>query len=274
MKCKICGSNDTIQLKKIRSPYYKNKCYILYSCNNCSSRFFDLEQYDVSINELYERLAKNKKENLFKFIKNPYWERQKKIIIKLFGKKPSSILDIGCRTGNFLMHFHEKIKKEGIEISKHSANIAKKRGLKVYNDSLENVEFYEKYDIIAAFAILEHLKNPFTFLEKINSLINKGGIFTILIPSHECLKEKLLNIRWHMYSPPEHLNFFSRKFLDSYLHQKGFILVKRFFTTGGMVNPFRYKRINYLSSKFLDSSIFNKIPIFDHMYSYYKKIID
>ena len=29
--------------------------------------------------------------------------------------KIKSVLDIGCRTGDFLMHFDEKVKKEGVD---------------------------------------------------------------------------------------------------------------------------------------------------------------
>ena len=176
------------------------------------------------------------------------------------------------------MHFDKNIIREGVEILSHYTNIAKKRELKVYNDFLENVNFSQKYDIVSAYAILEHLIDPLKFLEKLNTLIVEDGILVILIPTFESLVEKIFSIinrPWHMYRPPEHLNFYSRKFIDQYLKSKGFKLIKRYYTSGNLYKPFKKIRlINKIFSRLLyiiDNSIFNQIPIFDHRYCLYKK---
>ena len=278
MKCIFCKFKDIKKIRNIKSPYF-NLYFSLYECKNCKCRFFDKYQYKVSIDDMYEHLAKKKKVFSVEFRQSTYWIDQKKLLLKYMDKKPSSILDIGCRTGDFLMHFDDSIIREGVELSPHYANIAKQRGLKIYNDFVENINFNQNYDIVSVYAILEHLIEPLKFLDKINLLVNQGGIFIILIPTFECLVEKLysmINHRWHMYSPPEHLNFFSKKFLDKYLMKKEFILIKRYYTSGNLYNPFkRIRLINRLFSRviyFYDKLIFNKIPIFDHMYCLYKKV--
>ncbi len=79
-----------------------------------------------------------------------------------------------------------------------------------------------------------------------------------------------------MYCPPQHLNFYSKQFLDSYLSDNGFKFNKRFYTSGGMFNPFSWqKQLNRVFSRLMheyDKRFLNKIAIFDHMYNYYKKI--
>ena len=133
------------------------------------------------------------------------------------------------------MAFNKNVKKEGVELSRNSADSAKKRGIKIYNDFVENINFNKKYDIVSAFAILEHLSDPLILLDKIRNIIAEGGILAILIPSYESLKERVmtkLNHNWSMYSPPIHLNFFSRKFLDAYLSHLGFTMIKRYHKTG------------------------------------------
>jgi len=62
------------------------------------------------------------------------WTKEE--IQKILGKNPESILDIGCKTGDFLMHFDSPI-REGVEVSKKHADIAKKRGLHIYNNFLK-----------------------------------------------------------------------------------------------------------------------------------------
>jgi hypothetical protein len=79
-----------------------------------------------------------------------------------------------------------------------------------------------------------------------------------------------------MYSPPEHLNFMSRDYLDSAMVRLGFRLVARHYTSGGMFNPLG--EIPFLSKVFHRAwgylergTILNRLPLFDHMYSYYVK---
>lgn len=279
MICKFCNSSNVIHYKSINSPHYPEKKYILYECKHCLSRFFNIYQYDISINELYEKLATSKKNLSIEFLKSLYWEDQKRIILQILKKSPRSILDVGCRTGDFLMHFEDTIIREGVEISNYCTEIANKRGLRIYNDNLESINFDKKYDIVSAYNILEHLIDPLSFLDKLNSIINKNGLLVILIPTHESLREKLLmrfNKRWHMYVPPEHLNFISKRFLDSYLSKYNFQLIERYYSSGGIFNPFkRIPLINALFNKFMyfvNKSFFNRLPIFDHLFSYYKKI--
>jgi SAM-dependent methyltransferase len=279
MICKFCNNNDVIQYKSINSPYYPDKKYILYECKHCLSRFFDVYQYGISIDKLYENLATSKKNLSIRFLKSQYWEDQKRKILQLLKIRPRSILDVGCRTGDFLMHFEDTIIREGVEISNYCTEIANKRGLRIYNENLESINFNQKYDIVSAYNILEHLIDPLSFLDKLSSVINKNGVLAILIPSHESLREKLLtrfHKKWHMYVPPEHLNFFSKRFLDFYLSKHDFKLLERYYSSGGIFNPFKgIPFINALFNKFMyfiDKSPFNKLPIFDHLFSYYLKI--
>jgi len=279
MICKFCNSSDVIRYKSINSPFYPEKRYILYECKHCLSRFFNVNQYNVSIQELYEKLATSKKNLSIEFLKSQYWEDQKRFILQILKKTPKSILDVGCRTGDFLMHFDDIILREGVEISNYCTEIANKRGLKIYNKNLESINFNKKYDLVSAYNILEHLIDPLIFLDKLSSIINKNGLLVILIPTHESLREELLmrfHKRWHMYVPPEHLNFFSTRFLDSYLSKYNFKLIKRYYSSGGIFNPFKkIPVINALFNKFMyfvDKSFINRLPIFDHLFSYYRKI--
>jgi len=70
MICKFCNNSNVIHYKSINSPYYHEKKYILYECKHCLSRFFNINQYSISINELYEKLATSKKNLSIKFLKS------------------------------------------------------------------------------------------------------------------------------------------------------------------------------------------------------------
>jgi SAM-dependent methyltransferase len=275
MLCKFCHSTSIKVVRDIRSPH-NGEYYHLYGCQNCRSHFFDNSQFKVSIKDLYDDLSTSRGEFPEKFKASRKWEIQARIIGRLSSRPVSSILDVGCRTGDFLMHFNDGIKREGIELSDHYSEIARQRGLTIYNDYLENVTFNVKYDVVSSYAILEHLENPLVFLNKLSTIINPSGILVILIPgyhSHKRFVRDLFHLHWHMYTPPEHLNFFSSTFLDNYLESRGFRLVKRYYTSGGMAGLFKsipllHKVILKLSA-LIDRSLLNRLPVFDHMYSYY-----
>lgn len=298
MICKICSSENTKVTNNIQSPYFNIK-YNLYHCNKCKSYFFDINQYQVDLESLYnEEYCDYNSE--FKFSK--YWDEQVKIIKKLIGKGENlNILDIGCRTGDFLMHFNKNNNFYGAEINKNNVSIARERGIIVYEDFIENIKFEKKFDIITCYALLEHATNPIIVLNKITDLLNDNGLLVIMIPTMECGLRKRLdkkNIHWHMYSPPQHLNYYSRFFLDTYMKEKEIKLIKRFYTSGGIrfrydsklsksndfydINKFYTKNIDLVQSSsqkimnkaykcLLENRITNRYPYYDHMYSYYRK---
>ena len=275
MHCRFCNSSRCSLKKKVQSSY-NQQFYDLYSCHDCRSYFFNNRQYSASLKELYNKIPSSIENVTFNFVTSKKWLKQVAIIKNLLHRNPASVLDVGCRTGDFLMHFESNTKCEGVELSEYSARIGAKRGLTIYNDFLENIDFKKKYDVVSAYAIMEHLMDPLKFINKLNEIINPGGLLVILIPTHQCLKRKFLDYfgnLWHMYSPPEHLNFYSRKFLDKYLYDKGFKLAKRFYTSGGMINLFPdFPLLKKITSKLMDivdNSPLNRFPIFDHMYSYY-----
>ena len=275
MVCKLCKSPSTRVKREVKSPH-NGEFYHLYFCTSCRSHFFDVAQFEVSLKNLYEDLSKCRGEFPEDFSPSRKWQKHADLIERISRSPVTSILDVGCRTGDFLMHFKPEVQREGIELSDHFAEIARKRGLTIYNDYIENVSFPRTYDIITSFAILEHLENPLVFLDKLSAILNPSGLLVVLIPTYNCLKRRLIDLwgkHWHMYTPPEHLNYFSRRFLDTYLGSKGFRLVKRYYTSGGMGGNFKnLPMMNKPVRKSLDvfdSSVLNRLPVFDHMYNYY-----
>jgi len=272
MHCRLCGSKRVKKIKYISSPFL-DLDYGLYRCSICKSQFFNPDEHQVDFRELNELLSE-KIDTDQQFSPSTYWRNQVQRITKILEREPKKILDVGCNIGDSLLHWDESLVRHGIEVSRKACNIALKRGLMVYNSFLEEVHFEQTYDVVTCYAILEHLREPLQFMNLLSELVNTKGILVILIPCFQCLKRIYLDYKkviWHMYSPPAHLNLFSREFLDSYLKAEGFELRSRYYTTGGMVTLFKksglLKRISdKLIYLFDEHSFFNRIQIFDHMY--------
>lgn len=272
MVCKFCNSEDVIIEREVFSSVVKLD-YHLWKCLKCKSLFFDEKQHPVKIGEMYESLSTDRKSFPVDFNPSKTWQKQKKIIINLTGRTPVSILDVGCRTGDFLMHFDAEINRTGVELSSHFTSIARQRGLTIIQDFLENITITGQFEVVTCYAILEHLSDPLRFLNSLQRLVQPGGLLVIMIPSIQTLKAKCYGARWHMFSPPEHLNFYSRRFLDTYLHERKFRRISRYYSTGGMLiykgNHSIIIKTEAAINKLIDFSFLSKWPIFDHMYSYY-----
>ena len=277
MNCMICNSNQVNIFRDYESPFI-DKYYTLYACGNCESRFFDINQFPIDLEDIYEQHArKNENRYAAELRESSYWKTQVSRILGLCRQPVHSVLDIGCRTGDFLMHWPQGIVRCGVEISASLASVGVKRGLKIIQTPIEKAEFGQKFSVVTCYAIIEHLPDPVKLLQTLPRLVDTHGVVAILIPTWQCLKQKVIYLQgkqWHMYSPPQHLNFLSRKKLDETMAKHGFSLITRKYTSGGMFHPFRnIPVVRHAFSKLmalLDMySPLNSLPVFDHMYSYY-----
>ncbi len=99
--------------------------------------------------------------------------------------KQETILDIGCGNG-----IHSRIFKDYGK--KVTAITASKEG--IYTGALlddvrfgkfEEMNFTEKYDVVWASHILEHIRDIHNFLLKIKDVVQPGGIVAITVPANE-----------------------------------------------------------------------------------------
>lgn len=275
MVCKFCHSSQVSIRRDVRSSH-NEKIYHLYACHECRCHFFNLLQHGVSLKGLYDDLSVNRGDFPLEFAPSKKWARQVRLIHRIHGRPVRSVLDAGCRTGDFLLHFGPETERVGVEVSDEFAGIARKRGLEIHNDFLENVKFQRKFEAVTSYAILEHLEDPVKFLDSLESILEPGGILVVMVPAYGSLKRWLMDAtggRWHMYIPPEHLNFLSATFLDRFLKSRGYQLVRREYTSGGMIfssgNTTLPRMLLQKLVQLMDRSLMNRLPLFDHMYSYY-----
>jgi len=107
-----------------------------------------------------------------------------KILIP-FLKKDMHILDFGCGQGAFSQRLIDAgMIVDGCDIDtvQIKANVNRKITLDL-NKELDPGVFSEKYDVLIALEILEHLKNPWKYLNDCRSLIKEDGIIVLSTPN-------------------------------------------------------------------------------------------
>jgi SAM-dependent methyltransferase len=95
-------------------------------------------------------------------------------------------LDIGCGTGIALKKICNmaRCKTVGVEISKTSIQICKKKNLQVSLYNGRNLDFNnEVFDVVGSYNVLEHTENPVCFLDESIRVLKKQGYLLVVCPN-------------------------------------------------------------------------------------------
>jgi 2-polyprenyl-3-methyl-5-hydroxy-6-metoxy-1,4-benzoquinol methylase len=139
--------------------------------------------------------------------------------LRLFRKYCSrgSVLDVGCSTGGFLYQLKEQhpgsYRVTGMDASGPALDYARSRGMEVVRGSFVEQPFgTHRFDAITLWAVLEHLAEPRSFVQRARDLLNVDGFCFVLVPNLHSLASRILGTRYR-YVYPQHLNYFTRETL-------------------------------------------------------------
>lgn len=136
------------------------------------------------------------------------------------------LLEVGCSYGHFLDAARQKgWTVSGIEIDDRAALYGQdKLSLSILVGTLESQiqKLQPPYDVITAFHVIEHLRDPAQFLRSCRSLLREGGTLVLKTPNIESWIAKRTGAFWEWLSPPAHIHLFSGGSLQRALHKNGF----------------------------------------------------
>lgn len=99
------------------------------------------------LNNSYEKFA----QVFDSFVRGEFHKNYYGFIIRILKKlkfKPRNILDLACGTGKLAKIFLDAgYEVEGLDLSENMLNIARKRGLNVYQGNMINFELGKEYDL-------------------------------------------------------------------------------------------------------------------------------
>lgn len=223
-------------IKTIKCPFCKkplNTKLIVnfYFCKECEIAVRNEADMPLSGVHIYDkRWVKSQENEKYNFRRAVFIQTQ---IRNLDGIM--TVLDIGCGTGILVDILNRSgYLVDGIDNSPEAIEFAKShRKGNFYLSSIECFKREYKYDIIIATQLIEHLRNPESFLINVKRLLNPGGYIYIETPNlYSWSKRSIWRKRiGGMYYGIDHRICYTTKSLSALLRNNGFEISKIFTKT-------------------------------------------
>ncbi len=222
--CPVCGQPTRTEF------VFQRNGNAIYSCHNCGVEFMHPQPSDATLASIYSesyflgsederagsRVAELKRATAALYVD---------AIVRHMKTVQPRLLEIGCGSGDFLMEAQSRgFEVEGLEYSEHATEVANERlGRRaVRTGSLETARLpANTYNVVVAFDVIEHVRNPKHTLECMHSALDRGGVVAIVTPSLDSWSRRVLGRYWMEYKT-EHLVYFDRQSLRRLLEETGF----------------------------------------------------
>jgi len=201
VKCDLCGSDEQDIVYSKLDPITDRE-YHLVECR-CGMAFVNPMPTSESIPLLYPDDYLKDKGN-----QDALYNRMIELLPVSLGGR---LLDVGCGRGDFINQAAKKgWEAEGVDLldwrMPHPVRIR-------VGDFLSMDLPQARYDVVTAWAMLEHVRNPSAFFEKISTLLRPDGRFIFVVPNfaapgmrHSCTEDI-----------PRHLWLFTPRAVTAYL---------------------------------------------------------
>ena len=145
---------------------------------------------------------------------NPFLKKEIEQKMQLIAsyKKHGDLLEIGCGDGALLNKLQNIYNIIGVDISGYAINkickiidVNKIKSMDIEKEDIENT-----YDIILAFDVLEHLKDPEKVIKKIKNALRKDGVFIFSVPNNYGFFGKIMT-RIFNYLDKTHVSAYQRE---------------------------------------------------------------
>lgn len=223
----------------------------LYSCKQCRLRF------------RYPRLTKDELDRLYRSGVDNNWSSGEKtrrdweIVSTIIRKNKSTgrVLDVGCFDGEFLLSLGENYDLSGIEVNSGAVQKAQSSGINIIRQDYEALmEITDRYDVVVAIDVIEHVPNPKEFLGNLVSLLAPGGIVVLSTGNTDSLSWRFMGNRYWYCANPEHISFINPFWILKTCDELGFEVKENIYFS------YRIKGLAYRLSDLLNNTVYRLFP--------------
>ena len=267
--CPICGEAVCLSRDVVREP--PSLSFRYWICSRCGHGFKMVDDpsrvYDVQM----ERAATH---SLHPSAHCSRWPHRRHLVARTIERVSGTkglFLDVGCSNGAALAALSSGWKKYGVELCPQTAEVARTYAqADVYCGPIESYHPpKDGFDVITAFALIEHLYRPKDFVQSVGSWLKPNGLLVLMTGDRESRLALRMQDEWPLLLSPDHLHFFSARSLCGLLEGAGFMIVREEWRymydavpRGGL---FRWIQ------KAMELLGCNGSPVHDHYYCYGRK---
>lgn len=253
--CPACNKNQFLNC------YLKNG-YSIYRCISCGTLFVFSPPSSEDLTNIYNGKYYDLPIESINRIR--YENRRRLRVIRQY-KSIGDVLDIGCARGDFLNEAKQLgFTTFGIELSLENANISRENGHTVFHGDLDAYclqnDKLKQFDLISCLDVIEHVADPTGFLRKSLMLLKDDGIMILTTPNYSGVLAKILKDRDPYMTPPEHLNFFTKKGMRFLIERNGFSQ-KRYLTFGRLTA----EELKRVAPKYFPAFMQLFLPLFQYV---------
>lgn len=216
--CPVCGTDESV-------PYLEKGMLRLVRCTACSMVYVNPVPEEFASGRYYTNagpdyyLSPAKVESDYAGVR---FEREIRLLRRFC--PAGAVLDVGCSSGAFLFQLKERYDGAydilGTDVSGAPLDYAEGRGIPVLRGDFLKQDYGDRrFDAVTFWAVLEHLVDPGSFLERAWQLLKARGLCFILVPNFESLAFRMLGAKYR-YVYPQHLNYFTRRTLGRVVEQR------------------------------------------------------
>ena len=137
------------------------------------------------------------------------------------------LLDVGCGNGEFLRVANEAgYSVRGVDISEPAIEKCKAQGFEAEVGDFPAMDFGETFDCITMWDVIEHLRDPVSFMEKARRSLNPGGVLFLKIPGFGPgimpMAHVSPRLTRNVLSAPQHVQFFNPRSCEAAIARAGF----------------------------------------------------
>ena len=185
VSCPHCFSDE-------KHKYFKLNGFVHVKCKKCKSVYVTPRLKDEYIDKLY---TDSYYSEMFTKSMIPFFDKRKKLLgekkyaqILNHSVNKGKILDIGCGVGELIDVFKDNDWDcDVVELNPAAIKWLESRGHNVHEVHFADFNTNNKYDVIMAWNVIEHVLDPKDFVKKAYELLKPGGIFISEVPNGNSL---------------------------------------------------------------------------------------
>tara|TARA_R110002049_G_scaffold243078_5_gene416854 strand:- start:1156 stop:1932 length:777 start_codon:yes stop_codon:yes gene_type:complete len=184
---------------------FKDYKFSLLKCEDCD--FYGT--WPKPTNEVYPQ-SRDESKAFIEIDTSPWNNRLLKKIKK--HKESGKLLEIGCNSGDFInMAKDNGYEVFGIEIDEVAAKQGISKGRNMIHGDFLKMNITEKYDIIVANHVLEHIPEIELIPKALKEVLAPNGVVIINVPNIDGNIVKIMKQNWCQMAPFTHIWFFTKK---------------------------------------------------------------